>query len=52
MAWARGHKRMILTGVQLQQADGRKLHRHLSSNITLTITQLGYSTPTVTTLRL
>ena len=37
---------------QLQQAAGRKLHRRPSSNIILTITQPGYSTPTVTTLRL
>ena len=34
------------------RARRRKLHRRLSSNIILAITQPGYSTPTVMTLRL
>jgi|SRR2546430_2437581 len=35
----------------IQQADGRKLHRRPSSNMILTTTQPGCSTPMVTTLR-
>ena len=38
--------------LQSQQAEGRKPHWRPSSNIILTITQPGYSTPTVMTLRL
>ena len=42
----------LLCSCNCSGRTGEKLHRPPSSNIILTITRPGYSTPTVTTLRL